>query len=616
MRKVFSTIALILTGIALMAQGQIMSHNFDTLTTGTGVASQLGQPFTTWSNLPGGAEDPVVSSDVAVSGTNSIKISTGNDGVVHFADLSTGRYAVSFQMNIKANYLGYLNLLQDFAGSNSKWGMQIFFNQDGSAVVDAGGASAATFTYAHDTWMLIEFFIDIDDDFASLLVDNQHITSWTWSTGAQGDGTTHKLDGINFYAWADNNVNSLFYIDDFVVTEILSPEAPTNLVATPNGNDIQMNWDAPLTTIPDYYACLANGHVIASLLSATNHTETNLYPNTYIMKVRAFYTGLGFSPASNADTAVIGGGVDRDLVLLEINTGTWCGYCPGAAMGADDMEENGHEVAVIEYHNGDDYVVADATSRENYYNVTAFPTSTMDGNSGFSGGNATTSIYPSYLALYTPRENYPSVLEMDLSLTQVNPNEFNCEVTVTESNPYFENGLVLRAALTESHIPEVWGGLQEVNYVCRSMYPDAAGTNLDFTTNSSYTTTFTINTTGYVIDNCEFVVFVQHDPSKEIVQTCKVHLENLIGITEEMPTSLHIYPNPSEGIFTLDILSGKNQVYQIEVMDVHGKVVRTMQTTRSNLISKQMNLSDLSHGIYFLRITGDDDSVMKQIQLK
>jgi hypothetical protein len=32
--------------------------------------------------------------------------------------------------------------------------------------------------------------------------------------------------------------------------------------------------------------------------------------------------------------------VPRNYVLVEIATGTWCGYCPGAALGADDLIEN------------------------------------------------------------------------------------------------------------------------------------------------------------------------------------------------------------------------------------------------------------------------------------
>ena len=45
--------------------------------------------------------------------------------------------------------------------------------------------------------------------------------------------------------------------------------------------------------------------------------------------------------------------IQRDKVLIEIGTGTWCQYCPGSAMGADDMVANGHDVVIIENHNGD-----------------------------------------------------------------------------------------------------------------------------------------------------------------------------------------------------------------------------------------------------------------------
>ena len=31
-----------------------------------------------------------------------------------------------------------------------------------------------------------------------------------------------------------------------------------------------------------------------------------------------------------ATSIVFGQQVDRDKVILEIGTGTWCGYCPGA----------------------------------------------------------------------------------------------------------------------------------------------------------------------------------------------------------------------------------------------------------------------------------------------
>ena len=39
--------------------------------------------------------------------------------------------------------------------------------------------------------------------------------------------------------------------------------------------------------------------------------------------------------------------VSRQMVLVEIGTGTGCGYCPGAAMGLHDLYTNGDPVAGI-----------------------------------------------------------------------------------------------------------------------------------------------------------------------------------------------------------------------------------------------------------------------------
>ena len=71
--------------------------------------------------------------------------------------------------------------------------------------------------------------------------------------------------------------------------------------------------------------------------------------------------------------------VPRDKVVVEIGTGGWCQYCPGAAMGADDLVANGHEVAIIENHNGDPYATTFSNARNSYYNITGYPTAFFDG---------------------------------------------------------------------------------------------------------------------------------------------------------------------------------------------------------------------------------------------
>jgi len=97
--------------------------------------------------------------------------------------------------------------------------------------------------------------------------------------------------------------------------------------------------------------------------------------------------------------------VARDKVIMEIATGTWCQYCPGAAMGADDLIANGCEVAVIEYHEGggDPFENSFGVARNTYNNAGGFPTATSDGVLDYAGGSNTTSMYTTYLPMYQQR---------------------------------------------------------------------------------------------------------------------------------------------------------------------------------------------------------------------
>ncbi|HPE87189.1 MAG: T9SS type A sorting domain-containing protein [Bacteroidales bacterium] len=210
--------------------------------------------------------------------------------------------------------------------------------------------------------------------------------------------------------------------------------------------------------------------------------------------------------------------VDRDRVLVEIGTGTWCQFCPGAAMGADDLVENGCSVAVIEYHNGDIYVNAASTARNSYYGITSFPTAKFDGIVTVSGGSNTQSMYNTYLPKYQQRIAIPSsfTIDMDVNTSGL---DYTVDVTVTKVADYTGTNLVFQLALTESHIEQSWQGQSELNFVERLMAPSASGTALDFS--SSNTVSFQLNFTidaGWDIEFCELAGFIQDNTSKEILQ--------------------------------------------------------------------------------------------------
>jgi len=82
-------------------------------------------------------------------------------------------------------------------------------------------------------------------------------------------------------------------------------------------------------------------------------------------------------------------------------------------------------------------------------------------------------------------------------------------------------------------------------------------------------------------------------------------------------TTLNIYPNPSKGIFNLDINSEKLNKADLKVIDALGKVVFEQQGI--NIQGSHQSSIDLSNnpqGIYFVIVSGDEYRSVKKIFLQ
>jgi hypothetical protein len=293
----------------------VFEYDFENFTAGGQVACQFPAEWTTWSNAPCGTEDAYVSTDYAFSGVNSVKVTGVNDLVKELGDLASGHYKLSFQMYIPTGNLGYFNILQDFAGASSQWGMQVYLGDDntgptpGVGWIDGGGALAASFNFDYDTWNLIEADIDLDQDWAEFYFNGALIHGYVWSSGTFGTGTLNELDGVDFFAFAGVGGTPLYYIDDFTMEDLSGPPlpAPTNLAFTvTNNNDVHLTWSAPggATGLQGYniYRNATNIDYVAA--PTTTYDDLDLAVGTYIYYVKAVYAA-GESPASNSVTVVI-----------------------------------------------------------------------------------------------------------------------------------------------------------------------------------------------------------------------------------------------------------------------------------------------------------------------
>lgn len=296
--------------------------------------------------------------------------------------------------------------------------------------------------------------------------------------------------------------------------------------------------------------------------------------NSTLSLLAAGLLGLAASNANAQGT--------RNSVVLEVFTGTWCTYCPGSAMGTDDLIHNGKMVAPVKYHIGDNHEIPDGAARDTYYAVTGYPTSWFDGKDDIVGGNASQTIYPAYLVEYNANINDATPFDLTSTHTLVG-NDLTIRYTATQAGAYSAGNLVAHVVVTESHIPDNWlAGLTEVNFTVRKMAPSATGTSFATTQGTSYTDSVTITLDpSWVKENMEVVVFIQNSSTKEIFNSARNPLmgsqfavdPELGAILNEFPASscaasvtpqVTIYNNGNTTITSLDInydLNGTTGTY-------------------------------------------------------
>jgi len=223
------------------APAALFFDNFDSYTAGNLVACSNPTFWTTWSNAPCGSEDGAVSSTYSFSSPNSAKISQNNDLVKDFGTAYTsGKYKISFQAYIPAGKAGYFNTLATFAGSNSDWGMECYFNTTAICSVFAGSTTAVTASYPQGSWFPVEVIVDLNTDQAQLNVNGSQVTTWQWTLGSNGSGAPLTLDANDFFG---ATANDEFYFDDYTVADLtVVPVELTSFVANVKNSAVTLNW--------------------------------------------------------------------------------------------------------------------------------------------------------------------------------------------------------------------------------------------------------------------------------------------------------------------------------------------------------------------------------------
>lgn len=82
-----------------------------------------------------------------------------------------------------------------------------------------------------------------------------------------------------------------------------------------------------------------------------------------------------------------------------------------------------------------------------------------------------------------------------------------------------------------------------------------------------------------------------------------------VGMSETQLSSLKVYPNPSKGIFTLDLGTQVTNA-QLSIFDINGRVIQENVLVGS---THQIDLSHLEKGVYFLQLTAGEERINKKL---
>jgi hypothetical protein len=90
-----------------------------------------------------------------------------------------------------------------------------------------------------------------------------------------------------------------------------------------------------------------------------------------------------------------------------------------------------------------------------------------------------------------------------------------------------------------------------------------------------------------------------------------------VGIDELTKGTFNIFPNPSNGVFTLSFNAEVNESYNVQVYDEMGKIVFTDKYNQvSGTFQKEINLGKVATGIYTVSLKGKNAEVNRKVIIK
>ncbi len=158
-----------------------------------------------WDLNEASAVNAVVSTTFASNGTKSMKVTTNDDQVLQLGDKSSGHYGLKWKQYVENAKAAYINIQTTQVipptVPTANFAAQLYFNADKTLNMDIP-LPAVGGTYPQAQWFPVELDVDLDNNIASLKVNNVLVRKWAY---------TQTFGGIDFYS---ANATNTFYVDE------------------------------------------------------------------------------------------------------------------------------------------------------------------------------------------------------------------------------------------------------------------------------------------------------------------------------------------------------------------------------------------------------------------
>ena len=132
------------------------------------------------------------------------------------------------------------------------------------------------------------------------------------------------------------------------------------------------------------------------------------------------------------------------------------------------------------------------------------------------------------------------------------------------------------------------------------------------------TNTSTDNTSSYVQDNgCDIGsggFGYWYTLSKSLLIRMNLGYEVVSSLENPLVSrNLEIHPNPSNGVFKLDLLDVVSEDYEIKISNVLGEIVYNEKKEVNSTTSIQIDISEFAKGVYLLNVNNSQSSISRKI---